>query len=205
MSYRRRPFEWGFDIEAKGTTPPLFNQVHGNTIIEISDPAAQRAAPVDADGGYSFQRGMEISVFTADCFPLLFFSPGSGAYAAVHCGWRGALKGIPTAAIRAMNLKGNDYELVMGPALLGCCFEVKEDFIAEFRQAGKNIDPYLETRDGKIYCHHDRYVLEEELKDFRPAKLHAENKVCTHCSPTWPSNRRNKGTDPRIRTWIVRR
>lgn len=205
MIYCAPPFEWGFGVEPKGQTLPLFKQVHGATLIEVTNPEAHRAGPAEADGGYSFRPGIEISVFTADCFPLLFFSKSTGAYAAVHSGWRGSLRGIPSATTRALNLKGNDYELVMGPALLGCCFEVKEDFIKEFETAGKNLAPYLERRNGKTYCHHDRYVLQEELKEVPPTKVHTETLSCTYCHPEWPSYRRNKGTDPRIRSWITRK
>lgn len=202
-TFHQGSIRWGFAVETKGETLPLFTQVHGNQLIEIKSPEAHRATPRPADGGFSFEPAVEISVFTADCFPLLFFT--RTAIAAVHSGWRGSLAGIPAQAVRKLGLEVQDYELVMGPALLACCFEVKEDFVAEFTAKGRNIEPYLERRNGKWYCHHDRFILEEDLKAFPPTKIHRHSSRCTFCSqPALPSYRRNKATDPRLRSWITR-
>ncbi len=203
QNFSHGSIRWGFAIEAKGKTAPLFTQVHGNHLIEIIDPSVHRQTLAAADGGFSFKSGVEISVFTADCFPLLFFTDQK--IAAVHAGWRGSLAGIAREATHRLGLKGGDYHLVMGPALLDCCFEVKEDFVDSFKSKGRNIDAYLESREAKLYFHHDRFVIEEELKEIPPRAIHAEMRICTFCSSTTlPSYRRNKGTDPRIRSWIVR-
>ncbi len=192
---------YGFEIEAKGQTRPLFTQVHGDIVQEVADPEAMRAQPAPGDGGYSFAKNVEISVFTADCFPLLFFTDNS--IAAVHAGWRGMLAGIPLVALEKLKVTGDDYRLVIGPAILKCCFEVKDDFIAAFEQKGRPVTPFLDKREGKLFCRLDDFLLEALLADIPPAQTIAIHKRCTVCSsPQLPSYRRNKGTDPRIRSWI---
>ncbi len=203
MTYTHGPIQWGFSFEKKGVTQPLFSQVHGNDLVEVNDPQKMRLKPSRADGGFTYLKKIELSVFTADCFPLLFFSDDpNGPIAAVHCGWRGALSGIARTTAARLGFVGGDYHLVIGPGILSCCFEVQEDFIQAFHLRGRPIDKFLERGDQTV-CHLDRFILEEDLKDLPPKKIHAEMKKCTVCSkPEMPSYRRNKGTDPRIRTWI---
>ena len=38
--------------------------------------------------------GVALTVFTADCTPILFHDPLTGAVGAAHAGWRGTAKGI---------------------------------------------------------------------------------------------------------------
>jgi len=194
---------YGFEIEAKGQTAPLFTQVHGDIVHEVTNPEAMRKDPQAGDGGYTFAPGVEISVFTADCFPLLFFT--DRGIAAVHAGWRGMANGIPLRALEKLKVTGDDYRLVIGPAILSCCFEVKEDFLAAFEEKGRPIYDFIDKRDGRMFCRLDDFLLDGLLGDVPPAQVISQHKRCTVCStPQLPSYRRNKGTDPRIRSWIQR-
>lgn len=194
---------YGFEIEAKAQTTPLFTQVHGDVVVEVTDPAAMRQNPLPGDGGYTFAPNVEISVFTADCFPLLFFT--DTGIAAVHAGWRGMLAGIPLRALEKLKVTGDDYRLVIGPAILSCCFEVKEDFVEAFEAKGYPIYDFLDRRDGKMFCRLDDFLLDALLGELPPAQIISQHKRCTVCSsPPLPSYRRNQGTDPRIRSWIQR-
>lgn len=200
------PVEYGFSVEAKGATAPLFRQVHGRKVIELATPAdllRAAASPEEADGAFTMLDGIELYTFTADCIPLLFFdaAPG-GPRAAVHCGWRGAKLGIARHAVELLSRHAKDLHVAIGPCLRGCCFEVKQDFVDEWRSAGRDIEPYLENRNGKRFCHLDRFVREVELGG---VAMHTEQLRCTYCSsPELPSYRRNGGTDPRLRGWIRR-
>ena len=46
--------------------------------------------------------GVALLVFTADCTPLLFFDPVTGAVGAAHAGWRGTVQAIGAKVVRAM-------------------------------------------------------------------------------------------------------
>jgi len=200
MTQFPRHLTYGFSIERKGLTPPLVKQVHGSQIVEI--PAPLR----DGDGVLS-RHGLEpIYVFTADCLPVLLASEDpQGPIAALHAGWRGARAGIVGKGIQALTGSG-PVHAILGPCILACCFEVKEDFIAAFTETRGDISPFLEDRQGRWYFDLPRFVVERELSELAPALVHREALECTFCSPRrLPSYRRNKETDPRIRSWIQRR
>lgn len=189
------PIECGYEIEVKGASPKWINQVHGGTIVPLTNSVPE------ADGIYTLEKHKPVHVFTADCTPLLFFSlePNTPVIA-VHSGWRGALNRIGQ---KALSFFGNSKaEVVVGPSILKCCFEVKEDLIETFQKEGHAIQPFLEKRDGKTYFDLVGFVIETQLKD---VKVHREWSRCTYCSaPTLPSYRRNKSTDPQLRNWIVK-
>ena len=65
--------------------------MHGTRIVDVLQPAQ---ACGEADGFYTRQPGILLSVLTADCLPVLFSRRDGGAIAAVHAGWRGLLDGI---------------------------------------------------------------------------------------------------------------
>ena len=46
--------------------------------------------------------GVALMVFTADCTPILFFDPVTGAVGAAHAGWRGTASEIAGKTVRAM-------------------------------------------------------------------------------------------------------
>ena len=46
--------------------------------------------------------GVALLVFTADCTPLLFFDPVTGAVGAAHAGWRGTAQAIGAKVVHAM-------------------------------------------------------------------------------------------------------
>src|SRR4051812_40284244 len=122
--------KYGFVVEPKGSTPSLIEQVHGNELIEVSGNAGLEALelhPPQADGLFTSHPETSLHIFTADCLPILFYS--HKMIAAVHCGWRGALRGI---AAKTLKLFSKNVTVVFGPSILPCCFEVKADFVAEF-------------------------------------------------------------------------
>jgi len=69
-----------------------------------------------------------LAVKTADCVPVLLADATTGAFAAVHAGWRGTAASIVPAAIARLQLeygtKPADMRAAIGPAALGCCYEV---------------------------------------------------------------------------------
>ncbi|MFM8315921.1 MAG: polyphenol oxidase family protein [Deltaproteobacteria bacterium] len=199
---------YDFEVEPKGLTRPLYKQVHGNALIQVTEsllPALYQNPP-QADGAITSVSQLKLSVFTADCLPLLFFTEDpKGPIAAIHCGWRGALQSITSPIEDLWSDYHNQIHVILGPCLQPCCFEVKTDLIETFTQAGHAIDPYLESRGDRLFFNMSGFVIEQQLPFIKPAHIHTEHLRCTFCSqPELPSYRRNKGTDPRIRGWVVK-
>lgn len=192
---------YGFSVEPKGKTPRLFTQVHGDRIVSVADASEAerlRADPPEADGALTRTAGLEVYCFAADCIPVLLAAPGT--VAAVHSGWRGTMKRVVPAALKAMGDPKN-VTAILGPCIRSCCFEVKGDFVDGVRAAGHRTDGYLERRSGKLFFRLLEFLVETQLA--RVGKVDTTHARCTACSqPELPSFRRTKGTDPHLRAWI---
>ncbi|MEL7882179.1 peptidoglycan editing factor PgeF [Serratia marcescens] len=114
-------------------TLPEKKQVHGTRIVDVLQPAQ---ACGEADGFYTRQPGILLSVLTADCLPVLFSRRDGGAIAAVHAGWRGLLDGILEQMAARIRQDGDtaDWVVSIGPAAGPCCYEVDEALVESFKQ-----------------------------------------------------------------------
>jgi YfiH family protein len=127
-----------------------------------------------------------LGVQTADCVPVLLGDARSGACAAVHAGWRGTAAEILPAALARMRAEYGtrpaDVCVAIGPAALGCCYEVGSDVIETFRARFGYADELLTpTRAG-----HARIDLQRANRrqltgaGVSPARIHAAP-LCTIC------------------------
>ena len=106
-------------------------QVHGNTVRYVTE--ADRTLPPlpvlpqECDGLCTDVKGLPVSVFTADCTPVLLCDRQGTACAALHCGWKGTAKdmiGSGVASLRELGVESRDVFAAIGPCISGCCFEV---------------------------------------------------------------------------------
>lgn len=202
------PFRWGFSIESKGEGVSLINQVHGTHIVELKqkpDHHLSEALLGNADGIMTHLENTPISVVSADCIPLLFFSEdASEPIVAIHAGWRGVKLGIIEKAVRLFKTL-EELHVVIGPSIGSCCFKVREDFLSDWKQAGIETSPFLIQESSLVRFDLLTYVLSKTLKGIFPSHIHLESHRCTVCSvPPLPSFRRNKTANPRIRSWILK-
>ena len=56
----------------------------------------------ECDGLVTCDKGVALMIFTADCTPLLFHDPVTGAVGAAHAGWRGTASAIGAKTVAAM-------------------------------------------------------------------------------------------------------
>ena len=75
--------------------------------------------------------GLALLIFTADCTPLLFHDPVTGAVGAAHAGWRGTAADIGRKCVAAMvenfGCKPENIRAAIGPNIGFCCFETDSD------------------------------------------------------------------------------
>ncbi len=119
-------------------------QVHGNdarVVESLADakPAEDaRGDTIYCDAIVSNAKGVLAGVKTADCVPILLGDPKTGAFAAVHAGWRGTLATIAPTTVRRMSDKYQtqpaDLMVAIGPAAGACCYEVGSEVIDSFTQ-----------------------------------------------------------------------
>lgn len=117
------------------------HQVHGTLVRSVTAADAERpeGVPVfDADGLVTDETGLTLTVFSADCLPVLFYDPVRRCVAAVHAGWRGTAMGIAAEAVKAMAQRyGCDIKNIraaIGPGISNCCFETTGDVPAALRE-----------------------------------------------------------------------
>jgi YfiH family protein len=122
---------------AAGATLFVATQVHGADVARVRNvdtPAS--VAGLRVDGLCSDRSDVALAVFVADCVPALLADARTGAFAAVHAGWRGTLAGVLPAAVRALaehfGARPADLRVALGPAIGPCCFEVGPEVIAAF-------------------------------------------------------------------------
>ncbi len=75
--------------------------------------------------------GVALVVFTADCTPILFHDPVTGAVGAAHAGWRGTAADIAGKTVRAMcetyGCDPKNIRCAIGPNIGQCHFETDAD------------------------------------------------------------------------------
>ncbi|HGM6860639.1 TPA: polyphenol oxidase family protein [Serratia rubidaea] len=114
-------------------TLPEKRQVHGTRIVDVLRPGQPCG---EADGFYTTQPGILLSVLTADCLPVIFSRRDGTAIAAVHAGWRGLLDGIleQLAQRIAQDDTTANWVAAIGPAAGPCCYEVNEELVEQFQR-----------------------------------------------------------------------
>lgn len=89
----------------KDINPILMNQVHSADVLVI-DSALEYPPSVDAL--ITKKAGLNLTVKTADCAPILLADAKARIIAAIHAGWRGAFQGIIENTILKMVEMGGD-------------------------------------------------------------------------------------------------
>lgn len=113
-------------------------QIHSDLIrhVQFYQDAADGNCKMDAL--VSNVPGVLLGAKTADCVPVLLGDPKTGAFAAVHAGWRGTAASIVPKTIAEMREKfgtiPSDLVAAIGAAASGKNYEVGADVIEIFQQ-----------------------------------------------------------------------
>ena len=134
-------------------------QVHGADVRVVKD--AQDARPAENEHGdtiycdaiVSNASGVLAGVKTADCVPILLGDAKTGAFAAVHAGWRGTLAEVVLQALNRLmseyGVKSEDLRVAIGAAAGSCCYEVGSEVIEAFKNRFASAESlFTPTRPG---------------------------------------------------------
>ncbi len=130
-NYRRLADAVGFEVK----NLVFGRQTHSSIIRRVDETNAGEGLffPVEpeCDGLMTDVPGLALTVFTADCTPILLHDPVTGAVAALHAGWRGTVADIAGKAVKAMaeayGCVPGDIRAAIGPNIGQCCFETDGD------------------------------------------------------------------------------
>lgn len=184
-----------------------FNQVHGARVLTGSPSWFAE----DADAATSDDPNLLLVVSSADCLPLLFHDPTTGAVAAAHCGWRGTVKGLAREVVAAMaerhGVEPERLRVAIGPGVAGACYQVGPEVRQAFSAAGFPDAVFAADAEPGRYrldlVAANRWVLVT-------AGVNAEqvdaSELCTHCeADTFYSYRRDRGRTGRHWAFVAAR
>lgn len=189
-NYRRFCAALGADVERLVMT----HQVHKDEVrvAQRSDvlPDLLDPIPYEADGLVTNQPGLCLTIYYADCIPVLLYDPVKKAIGAVHSGWRGtALAIVPKAIEKMGRLYGSrpeDILAAIGPGIGPCCFETHDDVpTAMATQLGPGVMDYVKPlpEAGKFSVDL-KGILSWQMTSAGVAPHHLEVlSLCTGCHP----------------------
>ncbi len=110
----------------------------------------------ECDGLVTNTPGLALMIFTADCTPLLFHDPVTGAVGAAHAGWRGTAAAIGARTVQAMvdhfGCKPENIRAAIGPNIDFCHFETDADVPNAMLEAfGPEAEQYIRRAGQKYY------------------------------------------------------
>lgn len=162
-------------------------QVQGNTVVKVQHTKERSKA----DGVVTLKR-IHLGVSTADCLPLLFFSPEKSAVAAVHAGWKGLLSGVIMNTIsefESLHVLPSGMTVSIGPHIHVCCYEIGNDVAEKFQAEG--YDYALKYKDARIYLDMARVATFQLTSRGIPEEQIEILNVCTKETPSFASYRRD--------------
>lgn len=89
----------------------------------------------DYDGIITNQRGVVLTVRTADCLPIIFADKKKGLIGISHQGWRGSLKKMVLRMIDnflEQGAKKQNIIVAIGPGINQCCYNIDDDRCFQF-------------------------------------------------------------------------
>ena len=133
-------------------------QIHSDIVRQVT---AEDASGIDhrnypqCDALITNDPGTALAVFTADCTPILFHDPVTGAVGAAHAGWRGTAAGIAARVVDTMvaafGCDPRNIRAAIGPNIGVCCFETHTDVPEAMLAAlGEEAKPYI-IRSGEKF------------------------------------------------------
>jgi YfiH family protein len=140
----------------------------------------------ECDGLITNDPGTALMIYTADCTPILFHDPLTGAVGAAHAGWRGTAADIAGKTVLAMvehyGCDPKNIRCAIGPNIGPCHFETDADVPdAMIAALGDDARPFI-TQKGEKY-----YVNLKEINALFLRRAGVEqieiSTACTACDP----------------------
>ena len=160
--------------EVKGEFIDLL-QIHSSVIHK-----ARADIKLVGDGLFTSKRGLNLSVRTADCLPIVFYHP-EGILALLHAGWKGTALMITKNFLFTMkelyNMEFKDWEVSLGPSIDQVNYEVGKEVFEFFKKF---------KLDG-IKIKNERYFLDLEEANINILKKYGISKIFPFPEKTYTS------------------
>ncbi len=148
-------------------------QTHGDEIRIIDQsflsllPDAQKNSLNGVDALITAEKGVLITVATADCVPITLYDPRKQVVAVVHSGWRGTVKNIVGKTINTMSLvfgsSVSDIIACIGPSISVKAFEVGDEVVEQFAHSGFDMESIAQFNSISQKYHIDLWKANKRL------------------------------------------
>jgi len=186
----------GFDVNKLVLT----RQIHSDIVRVVTDKDCSGPCHRDypyCDALVTNTPGVTLLIFTADCTPLLFHDPVTGAVGAAHAGWRGTAQDIAGKVARTMvrefGCDPKNIRAAIGPNIAQCHFETGEDVPLALQETfGPEVNAFIEKRGEKYFP--DLKAINALAMGRAGVEHIVISDACTYCQPDrfW-SHRVTKG------------
>ncbi len=160
-------------INKKSKNIFLVHQFHSNKFVFINKNFQSFKKKIKADAIITDQKRLPIAVLTADCVPILLYDNKRNMIAAIHAGWKGALKGIIEKVVNFMLIKGcnkNSITAAIGPCIQKKSYNVGDDFKQKFMKKNIMNKIFFKNKNNKLYFDLPNFV-KFQLKSNKITKI----------------------------------
>jgi copper oxidase (laccase) domain-containing protein len=148
------------------------------------------------DGFVTARSGLALAISTADCYPVVVYSPPERSLAALHVGRRGAERGIVGRAVGIMRTEHRidpAYAVaIVGPGVCGACYAVSRENALRFPKEVR----WFERRAWHLDL--EAFISAELVRAGLERRNVFSSGLCTACNPAlFFSHRRDRGVTGR--------
>ncbi|MBB6729634.1 peptidoglycan editing factor PgeF [Cohnella zeiphila] len=207
----------GWDVAAWTCAEQVHgNRVHVVTAADRGRGRLDRASAVQGtDALITNEPDVLLVMYFADCVPLYFLDPETGALGLAHAGWKGTVADVAGETVRAMErtfgTKPADLLAAIGPSIGVCCYEVDEAVLRHVRPLAER----AETEDGTFFTPVENGRAKLNLKEINrhlmikagilPSRIELTT-WCTGCrTDLFFSHRMENGATGRMMSWLGRK
>ena len=176
------------------------DQTHSCVCIHSTLATAQSAP--QADAMWTTMPGLALAILTADCVPILLWSPEQSLVAAIHAGWRGLRDGVIEELVKSLPVSGQALQAWIGPCISQSCYEVGEEVWSAF--VAEDASALLPVSDGAGKRLISLSVIAAHRLSVLGLSQVKQSGFCTYADARFYSYRRD-GTTGRIASVIMRR
>lgn len=186
----------GFDLK----NLVLTHQIHTDIVRTVTKADARGLDNHDypeCDALITNEPGTALTIFTADCTPILLWDSVTGAVGAAHAGWRGTAMDIAGKTVRAMcaefGCDPKNIHAAIGPNIGPCCFATNSEVPdAMITALGRSALVHIQSKNNKYYV--NLKAINAQFLRNAGVKNIEISRECTMCShETFWSHRYTRG------------
>lgn len=184
------------------------NQTHSEHIgiisrVQTRGWQGEEDAVSDCDALITNQKGVMLTILSADCVPVLLYDKEKEVVAGIHAGWKGTRAKIVAKTVQKMkkiyDCDPGDIIAGVAPAIGRCCYEVDKEVAEHFFDEPRSFD-----LQGEKYMLDLPYINKKQLLDAGVLEEHIEmSNICTACDvERFFSYRKEQGCSGRFMSMI---